>query len=284
MPFCEFNSATGARNFFGRKSMVTKLKTRLAAGEVLVGAVVNIVEPALIEVICGAGADFLFLDFEHGLKDFSAIAQGLMAAELCDVPALVRIGEKSENLVARMLDAGAAGILFSYVSTAQQAQEMVSWCRYKPLGVRGSGMTRAALRYYGNEYERRQQASQDVACFMIVEDLEGVRNLEAILAVDGVTGVAIGPGDLSMELGVDSWDHPDVTALLNQMAQTVRSLPGKGLLRLCLTAQEAPSQIEAGTNMILITHEIALIKSMYKSLFSGFQHAINEAGKSGTQQ
>jgi 2-keto-3-deoxy-L-rhamnonate aldolase RhmA len=260
--------------------MVTKLKTRLAAGDVLVGAVVNIVEPALIEVICGAGADFLFLDFEHGLKDYAALAQGLMAAELCDVPALVRIGERSENLVARMLDAGAAGILFPHVSTARQAAELVSWCRYKPLGVRGSGMTRAALRFHGNEYERRQQASQDVACIMIVEDMEGVRNLDAILAVDGVTGVAIGPGDLSMELGVDSWDHPKVRELLDQMAATVRKVPGKALLRLCLSADEAPAQIASGTNMILITHEIQLIKAMYKALFSDFHRAALDAGAS----
>ena len=266
------------------KMMVTKLKTRLDKGDVLVGAVVNIVEPTLIEVICGAGADFLFLDFEHGLKDFSAIAQGLMAAELCDVPALVRIGEKSENLVARMLDAGAAGILFSHVSTARQAEELVSWCRYKPLGVRGSGMTRAALRYYGNEYERRQQASQEVACFMIVEDLEGVRNLESILAVDGVTGVAIGPGDLSMELGVDSWEHPKVQELLQQMAETVRKVPGKGLLRLCLSAEEVPAQVASGTNMILITHEIQLIKAMYRNLFSGFHAAVGDCGGPGTMR
>jgi 2-keto-3-deoxy-L-rhamnonate aldolase RhmA len=259
--------------------MVTKLTSRLAAGDVLVGAVVNILDPSLVELICGAGADFLFLDFEHGLKDFSAVANALLAAGLCDVPALVRIGEKSDNLVARMLDAGAAGILFSHVSTAAEAEQLVSWCRYKPRGVRGSGVTRGFLRHYGNEYERRQQASDDVACIMIVEDLLGVENLEAILAVDGVTGVAIGPGDLSMELGVDSWDHPKVQALLDRMAATVRSFPGRGLLRLCLDATEAPAQIASGTNMILITHDVHLIKNMYKTLFTGFHGAIADAGE-----
>jgi 2-keto-3-deoxy-L-rhamnonate aldolase RhmA len=259
--------------------MAAKLKSRLAAGEVLIGAVVNIVEPTMIEIICGAGADFLFLDFEHGLKDFSTMAHGLLAAELCDVPALVRIGEKSENLVARMLDAGAAGFLFSHVSTALEAEELVSWCRYKPRGVRGSGVTRGFLRHYGNEYDRRQQASEDVVCIMIVEDLVGVRNLESILAVEGVTGVAIGPGDLSMELGVDSWDHPKVRELLQQMAATVRGFPGRALLQLCLNPAEAPAQIESGTNMILITHDVHLIKSMYKTLFTGFHAAIADAGR-----
>jgi 2-keto-3-deoxy-L-rhamnonate aldolase RhmA len=254
--------------------MVAKLKSRLAAGDVLVGAVVNMIEPSLIEIICGAGADFLFLDFEHGLKDFSTVANGILAAELCDVPALVRIGEKSENLVARMLDAGAAGLLFSHVSTAEEAEQLVSWCRYKPRGVRGSGMTRGALRHYGNEYDRRQRASEDVVCIMIVEDLVGVRNLESILAVDGVTGVAIGPGDLSMELGVDSWDHPKVQELLQQMAETVRAVPGRGLLRLCLKPEEVSAQVASGTNMVLITHDVHLIKNMYKTLLTDFYSAI----------
>lgn len=259
--------------------MVANIKSRLAAGDVLVGAVVNILDPTLIEVICGAGADFLFLDFEHGLRDFSTVAHGLLTAALCDVPALVRIGEKSENLVGRMLDAGAAGILFSHVSTALEAEKLVSWCRYKPLGIRGSGVARGFLRHYGNEYDRRQQASKDVVCIMIVEDLTGVKNLESILAVEGVTGVAIGPGDLSMELGVDSWEHPKVQELLEQMAATVRDFPGRGLLRLCLSPAEAPAQIKSGTNMILITHDVHLLKSMYKTLFTGFHTSIVESGR-----
>jgi len=259
--------------------MTTNLKSRLAANEVLVGAVVNILDPMLVEVIAGAGADFLFMDFEHGLKDYSAVANALVAAELCDVPALVRIGEKSENLVARMLDAGAAGLLFSHVSTAEEAQQLVSWCRYKPLGTRGSGVTRGFLRHYGNEFDRRQRASRDVACIMIVEDMVGVGNLEAILAVDGVTGIAIGPGDLSMELGVDRWDHPKVLELLQHMATTVRSFPGMGLLRLCVDPAEAPAQIESGTNMILITHDVHLIKNMYKSLFTGYHTAVEKTNK-----
>ena len=254
--------------------MGSDIKQRLAAGDTLVGAVINIVHPTMIELCCGAGADFLFLDFEHGLRDFSDIANGLIVAEMCGVPALVRIGEKSENLVARILDAGAAGILFSHVSTAEEAEQLVSWCRYKPLGVRGSGVARGFLRHQGAEYDRRQQASRDVVCMMIVEDLKGAENLEAILAVDGVTGVAIGPGDLSMELGVDRWDHPKVQQMLDQMAATVRKVPGRGLLRLCLSQDEAPALMASGANMLLITHDVHLIKDMYGRLMADFHHAI----------
>jgi len=258
--------------------MAADIKQRLAAGETLMGAVINIVHPSIIELCCGAGADFLFLDFEHGLRDYSEIVNGLITADLCGVPALVRIGERSENLVARMLDAGAAGILFPHVSTAAEAERLVSWCRYKPLGTRGSGVARAFLRHNGNEYDRRQSANQSVVCMMIVEDLAGAQNLEAILAVDGVTGVAIGPGDLSMELGVDRWDHPRVQEVLERMAATVHRTPDRALLRLSLSPDDVQPQMNSGANMLLLTHDVHLIKAMYTKLLSEFHEAVRAAG------
>jgi 2-keto-3-deoxy-L-rhamnonate aldolase RhmA len=247
--------------------MGRKLKSRLATGEVSFGAVINIAHPTLVEVVCAAGADFLFIDFEHGLRDYGDVAQAIMAAELHRVPALVRLGERSPNLVERMLDAGASGFLFPHVSSAAQAAELVSWCRYKPRGTRGSGFSRASLRHDGNEYDRRQQASDDVVCMMIIENLEGKENLAEILAVDGVTGVAIGPGDMSMALGISDWNDPRVVQVLTEMADVTRSFPDRALLRLALTPDEAARHVEAGANMILLTHDVHLIRAMYADLF-----------------
>lgn len=263
------------------KSKVRKvmLKARLQNGEILKGAVINIAHPIMIETVCSAGADFLFLDFEHGLRDYNDIGQAIMAAELSGVPALVRLGERSPNLVERMLDGGATGFLFPHVETAEEAAELVSWCRYKPLGVRGSGFTRASINYNGNEYERRQQASKDVVCIMIVENLKGKENLEKILAVDGVTGVAIGPGDISMELGVDNWKHPKVVQTLEEMASVAKSFPNKALLRLALTPEEAVQHVNSGANMILLTHDWQLIKNVYSVLFKDITSKINQANK-----
>ena len=189
----------------------------------------------------------------------------------------MRIGERSQNLVARLLDAGAAGILFSHVSTASEAEQFVSWCRYQPAGIRGSGVARGFLRDKGNEYERRQRANRDVVCMMIVEDLAGIQNLEAILGVDGVTGVAIGPGDLSMQLGVDRWDHPRVQEVLEGMAAIVRRTADRALLRLCLARDEVQNQMRSGANMLLLTHDVHLIKAMYTKLLSEVHEAVRSA-------
>jgi 2-keto-3-deoxy-L-rhamnonate aldolase RhmA len=256
-----------------------KLKDRLSNGEVLKGAVINIAHPTMVEVVCEAGADFLFLDFEHGLRDYNDIGQAIIAAELHKVPTLVRLGERSLNLTERILDAGASGFLFPHVETAEEAAELVSWCRYKPLGVRGSGFARASISYSGNEYERRQQANKDVVCIMIVESLKGKENLSKILAVEGVTGVAIGPGDISMELGVSDWKDPKVVQVLDEMAAVVKSFPNRSLLRLALTPEEAVQNVNSGANMILLTHDVQLIKAMYSRLFKDITNKINQAAK-----
>lgn len=263
------------------KNKVTKvmLKDRLNNGEVLKGAVINIAHPIMIETVCAAGADFLFLDFEHGLRDYNDIGQAIITAELSSVPTLVRLGERSANLVERMLDGGAAGLIFPHVETAEEAAELVSWCRYKPLGVRGSGFARASINHHGNEYDRRQQASKDVVCIMIIENLKGKENLSKILAVEGVTGVAIGPGDLSMELGVNSWKHPKVIQALDEMASVVKSVPNRSLLRLALTPDEAVKHVNSGANMIILTHDWQLIKNTYSGLFEDITNKLNQANK-----
>jgi 2-keto-3-deoxy-L-rhamnonate aldolase RhmA len=178
-----------------------------------------------------------------------------------------------------MLDAGASGFLFTHVETAEEAAELVSWCRYKPLGVRGSGFARASISYSGSEYERRQQASKDVVCIMIVESLKGKENLSKIVAVEGVTGVAIGPGDISMELGVKDWKDPKVMQVLDEMAAVVKSFPNKAFLRLALTPDEAVKNVASGANMILLTHDWQLIKEMYSGLFKDITNKINQAAK-----
>jgi 4-hydroxy-2-oxoheptanedioate aldolase len=253
--------------------MSSPLNQRIAAGEVLFGNVLNMTNPTMVEICCGAGADFLFLDFEHGLRDFSDIASAIITADLCGIPALVRVGERSPNLVARILDAGAAGIIFPHVSTAIEAAELVSWCRYKPLGQRGSGLARGFLRHVGSEFDRRMDANRDVACLMIVEDLEGMTNVREIAAVDGVTGIGIGPGDLSMALGAASWDDERVTSALDAMTQAVRQQPGCAVMRLALDTAAVADLVQKGVNMVLATHDAHLIKDMYSTLFKGFRDA-----------
>lgn len=253
------------------------IPSRLAAGEVLVGAFLDVTDPLFVEAVCGTGPDYVILEFEHGLRDYSTIGVSIRAAEACGVPAIVRIGERSHNLAERVLDAGAAGIMFPHVTTKADAEEIVSWCRYSPMGVRGSGVTRASLRHVGSEYERRQQASRDVAIFAVVEDLEGVANVENILSVDGLTGIVCGPGDLAMALGAPEWNDPRVLDMLDEIQRSAARFADKATMRLCWEPSQAEQLIANGVNVLLINHDVHLVRALYTDLLNDLRGRVTGA-------
>jgi 2-keto-3-deoxy-L-rhamnonate aldolase RhmA len=170
-----------------------------------------------------------------------------------------------------MLDAGAAGFLFPHVSSVAEAAELVSWCQYKPVVY----AARASLRHEGKEHERRGRAHDDVVCIMIVKSLDRKSNLSEILAVDGVTGVAIGPDGISMELGCADWNDPRVVQALTEMAGVAIGFPDRALPRLALTPDEAAAHVKGGANMILLNHDTSLIKGMYAGRFQSNGKAIS---------
>jgi 2-keto-3-deoxy-L-rhamnonate aldolase RhmA len=253
--------------------MTTSLKQRIESGATLIGGTVNILAPAFVETYCASGPDFMMLDLEHNLKDFSAVQAAIITADVHGVPVLVRPGEHSSNFVGRLLDAGAAGFVFPHVRTAEQAAEFVSWCRYKPLGIRALGYNRTWTRYESNDPVPREQSNRDVFCLMVIEDVEGANNITEILNVDGVTGVAFGPGDLAMEIGAATWDAPELVELLSKIAAATRAVPGKAMMRFTQTPEQAQQNIASGANMMIMHHDVMLIRKMYSSLISSLRGA-----------
>lgn len=256
------------------------LKRRLEAGELLIGGAVNIFTPVLIEAYCAAGANFIMPCLEHGLKDFSALQTTIITADLHGVPSIVRPGEVSPNMIGRLLDAGAAGIIFPEVHNAKEAAEYVSWCRYKPGGIRALGYNRSWAKGDANDPAQRSRENGDVVCIMVVEDLVGAENIEEILGVEGVAGIAIGPGDMALDMGATSWDDPRLQELLANLAAKVRAVPGKALMRFTLTDAQAAKNALSGANMLSIHHDAILIRDMYRQLISGFRSSAEQVRQS----
>jgi 2-dehydro-3-deoxyglucarate aldolase len=133
----------------------------------------------------------------------------------------VRLSDHDPAQIKRVLDAGATGIIAPMVNTAEQAAAVVSAATYPPRGTRGVGLARAQQYGVGfPEYLHRME--RDLVCIMQVEHIDGVDNLEAILAVDGVDGFFIGPYDLSASLGYPGqFDRPEVAAAMERVAKVV---------------------------------------------------------------
>jgi 4-hydroxy-2-oxoheptanedioate aldolase len=148
----------------------------------------------ITEVLGAAGADFLLLDGQHGWLSYADILAMLQAAAIRSTPTVVRTASNDAAEIGRMLDAGAGGVLVPLVNTAADARAAVRAVRYPPDGTRSWGPTRHVLADPG--YGPRH-ANETVVCLAMIETVEAVGNLDAILD-EGVDGVVVGPSDLAI--------------------------------------------------------------------------------------
>lgn len=178
---------------------MTRFRARCLDRTPLIGTFAAIPHPVAIEVVAMAGVDFLCIDWEHSQISRERIEDLIRAADVHQVPAIVRVPGHAPESIAAVLDAGAAGVLVPRISTAAQARAAVMATRYPPIGERGVGPGRAAA--YGYRIpDYLAKANDDLVLAIQVETSEGLANIDAIVAVDGIDVVFIGPGDLSVSI------------------------------------------------------------------------------------
>lgn len=203
------------------RSMTQQFRSRLANGELLVGTVVTLSCPEVAEVLAGAGFDWLFIDAEHSpleARDMQSLLQGAGPG----TPCVVRLSSGEQVPIKKALDIGAAGIIAPQVNSAEQAQSVVRFSKYPPLGARGVGIGRA--HGYGLGFQEYvDTANESIAVIVQAEHVDAVDNIEAIVSVPGIDGVLVGPYDLSASLGrLGQVDHPEVTDAIDQVARACR--------------------------------------------------------------
>jgi 2-dehydro-3-deoxyglucarate aldolase/4-hydroxy-2-oxoheptanedioate aldolase len=179
--------------------MSDNFRDRLLRGDRLIGTLLSLPSPELVEIASDAGFDWLFLDMEHGALEARDILGMVRAARQPCAP-LVRVPENREMWIKKALDTGAAGIIVPHVNSAEDAAKAVHWGKYPPEGGRSVGFSRSN-RYGARFQESVESANAETVVVAQVEHIDGVRAIEAILDVSGVDAVFIGPYDLSASLG-----------------------------------------------------------------------------------
>ena len=172
---------------------------RLRGGQALIGTIVTLSCPRAAEVLARTGFDWLFLDGEHAPLEPSRL-QAIMQAAGGVCPCVVRIPENREAHVKQALDGGAEGVIVPRVNDGDAARRAVQYAKYPPVGGRSVGIARAQA--YGRQLDDYVATANDRTALIVqVEHARGVANIDAILAVEGVDAVFIGPYDLSASLG-----------------------------------------------------------------------------------
>lgn len=197
--------------------MSATFRTRLIGGETLIGTIVTLESPEIVESLCHIGFDWLFVETEHSPLLPRSVQQIIQTAR--DTPCVVRLSRSDEISIKRALDAGAAGIIVPQVNSAAHARLIVSYAKFPPMGSRGIGLNRASM--YGLNFEEYvAHANETTAVIVQAEHIDAVENIEEICAVEGVDAVFIGPYDLSASLNrIGRLDDREVVAAIERVRQ-----------------------------------------------------------------
>lgn len=168
-----------------------------------------------------SGLDFFILDYEHGSFDYSAMYQMITNAKLSGIECIVRLPNNERKDIIKLLDMGASGLLLPMTSTKEDIEKVVMYAKYPPLGKRGVSTMRAHTLYNPPKVlDYMEEANKKVKVFAQIETVDGVKNLESILNVEGVSGALIGPNDLSADYGCLGDDNAkEVLSAIEKLAK-----------------------------------------------------------------
>lgn len=180
---------------------MTDLRQRLTAGDTVYGTFLGLGSALAAEACALAGFDWLLVDLEHGGGTESTLLGQQLAADAHHVPLLVRVESRDRIRAGRVLDLGAAGVMFPRLETASEVVDAVAHLRYPPAGDRGVATYNRACGF-GLHAENLDTANDRTVCVVQIENRHAVERVEDIAAVQGVDVLFIGPRDLSHDLGV----------------------------------------------------------------------------------
>lgn len=202
---------------------INRMRDKLRGGEVVLGAGITFTDPAVTEALAQS-VDFVWIDLEHNATTTESMLGHLIAARAGGAASIVRIPHNDVGWVKRVLDCGAEGIILPRSSSAKEAADFVSACRYPPLGTRGFGPRRPMQ--YGRlpQLEYLQQANRDIFVVVQVETKELVAELDDVLRLDGLDSLVLGPQDLSGSMGrLGDTTHPAVVEVMKSVAEKAKA-------------------------------------------------------------
>ncbi len=171
-------------------------------GRVLRGVAVASASTRLAELAGRLGFDVVWIEMEHGPVDFNQVEALCVASEVGGAIPAVRIPDGQRHHVLRALEVGARIVVVPMINTPQEAQRVVEYGKFPPLGSRGFNLRSRGLGYGLNGRQASfQEANDQTHLFAQIETPEAVRNVELTCGIDGLSGVLIGPGDLSSSYG-----------------------------------------------------------------------------------
>jgi 2-keto-3-deoxy-L-rhamnonate aldolase RhmA len=230
--------------------------------------VLELFSPNLWSMLTLGGLDFAVVDLEHSRFTTEEVAAFGAGANGSSIPLLVRIPRLDREAIGRVLDLGAAGVIVSRIETREEAEQLVRWTKFAPMGMRNAAFGVAYDSFQTDSWaETAAWANERTICIPLIETAAGADNIEEICAVADLDAIWVGPADMSQSLGrIGDLTSPEYTAVEESIleAAAAHDIPVGVWAR---TQAEIERQLARGYRAIAIgTDSAVLISALRESV------------------
>ena len=224
------------------------------------------------------GWDSITIDMQHGQNDYTTSIPMLQALANSNSTPMVRVPWNEPGIIMKMLDLGVMGIIAPMINSKEDCEQFVSYCYYPPIGQRSFGPMRAQLIHGGNYFNN---ANKNILSFAMIETQQAVENLDKILSVPNLTGVYIGPADMSSSYGMkpkfDVKEDP-VFSNIKLIAKKTNEY-GKIAGIHNGTTKYAKEMIDLGFKLVTISSDFRFMSTHAQSVIDDMKDKAKEAPK-----
>lgn len=235
-------------------------RSSFLAGEPLIGCFLKIANTQPAEILGTAGYDFVVIDEEHAPFSRESTDRIILACKAYGIASLVRVQGPSPEAILSVLDCGADGVLVPHVDSSDKARAIVAAARYAG-GARGYSPTTRAGGFGSARMQAHTEAQDDrVTVIAMVEDVAALDQLDEIMAVEGLDGVFIGRGDLTVALGESAGSVAPVREAVERIT-TAAKTAGKVICVMTATSAEMEGLAVQGATSFIISSDQTLLKA-----------------------
>jgi 4-hydroxy-2-oxoheptanedioate aldolase len=236
----------------------TTLREHWNSGALTLGVWLTIPSTISAEAAARTDYDYVCLDTQHGAIDYQTSVAMAQAILLGGGHPIARVPWNEPGIIGKTLDAGIEGVIVPMVNTVAQAEAVVQASRYPPLGSRSYGPVMAGMR----RADHHGWSTDGIAVIPMIETVEAMRNLDAILAVPGIDAIYVGPADLSASLGLKPQNNDGETLFDDALVMIASACKRAGIVAgIHTTAPLVARRVEQGYQMITVTSDVLAMRS-----------------------
>lgn len=244
-------------------TMRNPLREKLQRDAPAIGVWITLADPAVTELVCQLGVDWIVVDMEHGALGPQEVLGHARAASGSGTAVLTRVPQLSGENIKRALDLGIDGVIVPYVKSAVEVAEAFRFGRFPPEGERGIGGERASL--WGLDMGTYLDiANRETMIIPLIETRAAVEDIDAILATPGLEAIFLGPADLSASMGhTGQWEGTGVAeAILQVRSKAAAKSIATGIIG--RDPEDQARRIEQGFGMIGIGADTGFVAASVK--------------------